>query len=515
MDWLKKLKSLKENVGFFLDPTIVSSLEKDFDGTKEEQKQQTTEFGGDDEDIKDINVVNATHFIHPFTSDTKSKDIDHLLITYRKMAEISYVENAIDQIIQDAVILDETTEVPVKLDFNDPNDEISGKLRDKIIDEFSHLLDIMDFDDQGDDIFKQWFVDGRLLVQTIIDKDKNKRRQSGILKTKIISPLFLKRQFNQRTKKYIYIYDDGKMKDYRGKDVIGKVPEELIVFVPSGKWDIHKSYSVSRLHTAIKDVNRLDILEDHMLIYRVVRAPERRVFYIDPGNIPPKKQEAYLEKIISKFKQNKVFDKETGTINAKTAHRGMLEDFFLLRKEGKGTEITTIGNSVGGLGEIQDLFFFERKAFKALKVPWSRNNFEDRQQNVVLGSARAEDITREELQFAKYISHLRKKFNILWFELLKRQLIYKNIIKKKEWESIKRKLKFLYKTNTEWVEAKKLANLEKRLDILTNIEEQIGKWFTRDFVHKQLFNRTDADIKELQTKLQEEKTKFADEEESA
>lgn len=284
MNFIDKIKQIRESVGFFLDPSTVDIIQKNF-ADPEEEKKQTTEFGSDDEDIKDINVVNATNFLHPFVSDSKSKDIDHLLMTYRKMAEISYVEDAVDQITNDAIIVDETDTPPIKLSFNDSGNTIKEAMRDKIQVEFKYLQDLLDFDDQGDEIFKQWFVDGRLLAQTIVNKDKNKRKQEGITKVKIMSPLFLKRQHDPKTKKYVYIYDNGKMKDHKGKDVIGKVPEELIVFVPSGKWDVRKEFSISRLHTAMKDVNRLDILEDHMLIYRVVRAPERRVFYIDPGNI--------------------------------------------------------------------------------------------------------------------------------------------------------------------------------------------------------------------------------------
>jgi len=653
-----KGKELWENIQYFLEPTVVQKIEQPFE-TKE--KEKTTEFGEPGQ-IKDVDIVSAGAYNSIFQLGVNSDGtMNDMIYKYRKMAEMSFVDDAVTEIVNESIFRDEYTmnKDIVRLDFNDENNKISEKVREIIVKEFKTLLDILDFDDTGQQFFKQWFVDGRLIVQCIYDIKNIKK---GILKVKLMSPINMKRHYDESKDKRYWVYKvtdvNSKENSYtdvrkKGDDFYAYVPDELVVFVPSGKYAMENRIPISYLHTAIKDVNRLDTLEDHFLIYRIVRSPERRVFYIDPGNVPAKKAEAYLRQIMATYKQNKIYNETDGTLISKNKHPSMLEDFFLLRRNDKGTQIDTVGNvgclsldtkiplldgrnlmlsemvaeynngkqnwvyscnpengevvpgkvdwagithknadvikltfdngefvtctpdhkfpiigkgfveakdlNVGqsmipfhsdkeikiinievqdkidvgtltidakhvyhdyhtfalscgvftknSLGEIDDLFYFQRKAALALKVPFSRVNHEDRQSTSVM-SATANEITREELKFSRYIISLRGFFSQLFLKLLKKQLVSKNIIAIKEWDNIKRKIFFKYNSDTRFAQAKRLSNLEQQINILRDMEEMVGKWYTKDDVFRKVLGKSSPEIKEHLKILEEEKVRF-------
>jgi hypothetical protein len=508
-------KSIYENILYYLKPSSVEKIEKPL--TDKNKYKNSTEFGNLAADIPDVDVVSASSYNSIFQMDTSnSNNINDTIKRYRNIAEIGYVDQAISEIVNQAIFRDTITQELIKLNFNDKHNKISEKLRGKIIEEFDNILDILDFDDQGDAFFKQWYIDGRLLLQVIFDENNIK---AGIKKVKLMSPLNVKRHLDVKEKKTFWVYEDDpdqRTSANAGVNGVGEnqndmkyattIPDELVIFVPSGKYSLDGRVPLSYLHIALRDISRLDTLEDHFLIYRIVRSPERRVFYIDPGNIPPKKAESYLKQIMNTYKQNKVFNDKEGTIESKNQHPSMLEDFFLLRRNGKGTEIDTVG-SAGGLGEIEDLFYFQKKALASMRVPFSRLNSDDRQTTSVI-SQTANEITREELKFSKFIDELRRKFNTLFFQLLKRQLIYKNIISLKDWDSIKRKLTFVYPSDTKFAQAKRLSNLSQQMEVLRDIKEYQGSYYTHDDIFKEVRGFTDDDIKNHLIKIQEEKIKY-------
>jgi len=496
-----------DNVGgfrYFLQPDVVKDIQEPF---KEKPAKNTTEFGSETNDVKDVDVSISDSISGYFNTNFKLdrdplNNVNDLIVRYRKVSELSYVNDAIDEIVCEAIIRETDGSNPVSIDFNDKSDPIKDDIKGKIVEEFANILDLLDFDDQGQDYFRQWYIDGRLLFQIVLKKDE-KGIEKGIQKIKLMSPLYLKRFYDEKAQAYFYIYDDKQMKNSKNVDVIGLIPDELVVFTPSGKYETEKKVPLSFLHTAVKDIQRLDTLEDHMLIYRISRAPERRVFYVDPGNLPPKKAEEYLQKIISTYRQKKVWDDNEGTLSAKVKHPSMIEDFFLLRRNGKATEIDTLAGG-DALSQIEDLHYFNKKAMASLKVPFSRLNNEDRQMGV---SPTGNDITREEMKFHRYIMYLRYKFNVAFFELLRKQLLMKGIIEPNEWTSVKRKLVFKYKTDTQFIEAKKLQTMESRMAVLRDAIDYKDDYFSKKYIQKNILQFTTEEIEEIDNEIMEDKAK--------
>jgi hypothetical protein len=508
------IQDLTENIRYLIEPQVVQKLQKPMDYDDEFKKSaKTTEFGSPrDDDLLDVDAFSSSNFYTVYQADRPDdKTVNDLILKYRRMGQISYVQKAINEVVGECIFKDNLSGNQVAVDFNDPQNKLSDKVKERIIEEFDGLLDIMDFDDRGDDFFRQWYIDGRLLVQVILDK---KNTAKGIEKTKIMSPLFLKRNYDVKSNTYYYVYETDSVKtNPYGQDTSGSkqemIPDELVIFVSSGLYESEKKIPISFIHPAMKEINRLDTLEDHWLIYRIVRAPERRVFYVDPGNLPPKKAKELLNNVIATYKQKKLYDESTGTLRSRQQHPSILEDFFLLRRNGKGTEIDTIPGGGQGLGDVEELKYFEMKAARALNVPYSRLNSEDRAGSPSVALT-GNEITREEIQFEKFVNKLRGRFNVLFKELLKKQLIYKKVIDINEWDSIKRKIKFVYKSDAQFAQAKRIQSLQNKLDILRDAEEYVGKYLTRKMIHKDIFGRTDDEIKKLESQVEVEKSKYSD-----
>lgn len=500
------LQTIGEGIRYAFSDDVVKKIEEPFDSEKEvaATEEKTTQFGDPKlQDFADVDVISGSNYASLFMPSYASEQtLDELMKLYRQMAGYSYVNQGIWEIVNSAIVqTDDATDV-VKIDFNDKQDKIPKKIKDSIFTEFNNILTIMDFDVSAPDLFRQWFVDGRLLLQVVVNPNK---LAEGILNIYSMSPLNLKRQYNKREKKVFYVYDESKNYDMYGKKLISIIPEDLVVFVPSGVYETERRIPVSYLHYALKDINRLNTLEDHFLIYRIVRSPERRVFYIDPGNLPPKKAEEYLRQVIAQYRQKKIFDEQTGTIQSRVKHPSIIEDFFMLRREGKGTAIETIG-SADALQTIDDLLYFQRKAARALRVPWSRINYEDRKDQSVYENDSM--ISAEENRFLSYIRHLRTKFSVMFYELLKRQLIFKNIIKIEEWENIKKHIKVIWRSDDEYVLKKKMNSLNKKLEVLGTASQYEGKYMSREDIYKQVLCMTDEEIESLEKKLIEEKSKY-------
>jgi len=493
--------SVGAKFGYIFKPEIMQKIEKPFEPIQ--TKKETTEFGSPGE-VRDADVITSSSYF--LTKFVDSKDditmINELVIKYRKSASLSYVREAIEEIVNESIVQDDEGDDCVSISFNDRADKLPDSLKAKMKEEFANLLDIMNFDDEGDELFTQWYIDGRLFLQIVIDPKNTKQ---GILKIKPMSPLFLKRFYDKDKRDYYYIYDTKDLGDEYGRPVFGKIPDELVVYVTSGLYEGERRISISWLHPALRDINRLDIIEDHMLIYRIVRSPERRVFYIDVGAMPPKQAEMYMNKVINSYKQKKVLDDTTGFLSPKTKHASILEDFFLMRRgDDKGTKIEQL-QSVGGLDEIKDLTYFMKKAYSALRIPSARMSFYGDKEERGTINVTANEITRDEIKFYRFIRKLQLKFSKMFMMLLRKQLILKNLIKPDEWNRIRRKIEFHWKTDAMFIEAKRLANINNRLNALRDIKEHEGVYFSRAYIRKKVLNFTEQEVEEMENEMESEK----------
>lgn len=489
-------KFINEKIDYYVDQKVVSKLQA------KPPEKSTTEFGKKvDYDASIIDYTTQSYL--PFYKINKTYDtIEELIKDYRRVSMFSYVNDAVDEIINESIVLD--IEETCKLKFKDSVDEkkIPKKAREILSKEFEYLKTLIDFDNEGDILFRNWYIDGRLYVQLILEKDKTKK---GIVKLKQMSPLELKRVYDKKEKKHYYIFDPKEPSTINedkmaGKKYVIRIPEELIAYCHSGVINYELNIPVSHLHYALRDINRLDVLEDHILIYRIVRAPERRAFYIDVGNLPQSKAQEYVKEIMNQYRNKKVFNATSGKIEDSIDQFAMLEDFFLIRRGGKGTEIDTLSGGQG-LGELDDLNYFERRVYKALKVPQNRMKKEEAPS---VDFSRQSEIERDELKFSRFIGKLRKRFSVLWFTILKQQCSLKGLITKEEFDSYKPYMYFDYMTDNWWEEARDWEKFKSQLEILGDAEAYVGTWMSKDEVHKKIMKRTEEDIVNLKKQLKKE-----------
>jgi len=445
--------------------------------------------------------------------DATSKTESELITRYRQMAFYSECDKAIEEIVSQA-IADVDDEDPVKVNLDDL--ELSPKIRRLIEAEFKEILSLLDFNSKAHDIFRRWYVDGRLYYQKIIDDRVPKR---GITELRYIDPRKIKKVRNvqkEKTKTGVEIIktvDEFFLYNEKGitytvafgtsnsvANGVGiKISPDAIAYCHSGQIDLDKNIVVGYLHKAIKRVNQLKMMEDSLVIYRLSRAPERRIFYIDVGNLPKIKADQYVKDIMAKFRNKIVYDSSTGEIRDDRKFTSILEDFWLPRREGgKGTEISTLPGGEN-LGQIDDVNYFQNKLYQSLNVPVSRL-----QPDSGINFGRQAEITRDELKFAKFVDRLRNKFSDLFRDLLKTQLILKGIIVQEDWDAIKEKIRFKYASDQYFEEIKELENLRNRIDLLNQIQPYVGIYFSQAYVKKTILRQTDDDIENMSLELEEE-----------
>lgn len=477
-------------------PDLISDLEEPLE--KAEPKN-TTEFG-DVDDVKDVDTISydnvGNYFIQSFNLKEKLSTVDDILRLYENVSNIGICWDAVTEITNDAIITELFKNNPEIIVNESAAEDIGSELKTIIKEEHNSIINMLNFHEEGTDIFRQWFIHGRLLYQLIMDPEDLTKGAIGL---KIMSPFNLKRHFNVKSKKFYYTYEKPQEEPNQFNNSVEiepaeLIPDEIIVFVPSGLYLADKKIPVSFLHTAIKSIQRLEILEDHILIYRLVRAPERRIFYLDPGNLPPKKAEEYLKKVMSMYKQKHIWDERNGVLSSKMKHPSMVEDFFLLRRGGKNTEIQTLP---GGqqLDELKDLTYFKQDALRALHVPASRFMTDDRKD---VANFKA-DITREEAKFYSYISFLQGKFSVLFREILHKQLVYKQIVTENEWDKIKRNIAYQYKTNMHHVELQKLERLETKINLFSQSSDLIEKGYvSMTWVRENILGLSEEEVKKIE-----------------
>jgi len=447
-----------------------------------------------------------------------------LIKRYREMALHPECDGAIEDVVNEGIVSD-LYDSPVEIELSNVN--ATDKLKDKIREEFTHIKEMLDFDKKSHEIFKNWYIDGRLYYLKVIDV---KKPQDGIQEVRYIDPMKMKfvrqekktnkgnlpldpiAQANQKKtafpeidEYYVYTpkpnYPTSMFASTAGAGGKGqvKIAKDSVCHVTSGLFDRNKGTCLSYLHKAIKALNQLRMIEDSLVIYRLSRAPERRIFYIDVGNLPKVKAEQYLKEVMSRYRNKLVYDAGTGEVRDDRKFMSMMEDFWLPRREGgRGTEITTLPGGQN-LGELTDIEYFQKKLYRALGVPESRIASDG---GFNLG--RSSEILRDELKFAKFVGRMRKRFSNLFNNLLKTQLILKNIITPEDWESLSDHIQYDFLYDNQFAELKESELMNERLGTLATIEPYIGKYFSSHFVRTKVLRQTDQEIEEQDTLIKKE-----------
>ena len=435
--------------------------------------------------------------------DKAKTDVD-LIYKYRDIATQPECDQAIEDIINEAIVGD-YDEAPVGVILDKLN--ISDKIKDNIRAEFKHILTLLNFNQYSHDIFRKWYVDGRLPYHIIIDGDNQK---AGIKELRYIDPTCLRKVKEVEEKddpktgaKIVtkideyFLYQDNKLGKYN-QGV--KIYPDSIAYCTSGVMDPQKKRILSYLQKAVKPVNQLRMMEDSLVIYRISRAPERRIFYIDVGNLPKGKAEEYLKGIMNQYRNKLVYDATTGDIKDTKKHMSMLEDFFLPRREGgRGTEISTLPGGEN-LGQIEDIIYFQKKLYRSLNVPVDRL---EQESSYTLG--RTTEITRDEVKFKKFVDRLRKRFSDLFMQLLKTQLILKGIITKEDWGKFKEKIDFDFIEDNYFSELKQSEMIRERFELLSSVQEFVGKYISIEWATKNILNMDEDDKKEMDAQIAKEK----------
>ena len=436
-----------------------------------------------------------------------------LIKRYREMALHPECDSAIEDIVNEAIVSD-TNDTPVEIELSNLN--ASDGIKKKIRQEFKYILSLLDFDKKSHEIYRNWYIDGRLYYHKIIDL---KNPHEGIQELRYIDPMkmrYVRQQkksekdknrlsninsdnpmdfeFPQIEEYFVYspklTYPTGNPSSMGGSQGI-KMSKDSITYCTSGLVDRNKGSTLSYLHKAIKSLNQLRMIEDSLVIYRLSRAPERRIFYIDVGNLPKVKAEQYLRDVMMRYRNKLVYDANTGEIRDDKKFMAMLEDFWLPRREGgRGTEISTLPGGQN-LGEITDIEYFKKKLYRSLNVPPSRMDGEG---GFNLG--RSSEILRDEVKFSKFVSRLRKRFSYMFHDMLKTQLILKNIITPQDWDMMEEHIQYDFLYDNHFAELKDAELLNERLNMVQVAEPYVGKYFSQDYLRRKILRQTDEEILE-------------------
>ena len=435
-----------------------------------------------------------------------------LISRYREMSNHPELDMAIDEVVNESITHDvDGTVVNIVLDKLKQPESIKKKIEE----EFHNVLNMLNFSNLADDLFKRWYIDGRIFYQIVVNENNPKE---GIQELRYIDPRKIrkvrevKKDRDPKTGALIiksiaeyYVYNDKgtTTQTYTAQVAQGiRISPDSILNVNSGLMDAKNTFVISYLHKAIKPLNQLRMIEDAIVIYRISRAPERRIFYIDVGNLPKGKAEQYLRDVMVKYRNKMVYDASTGELRDDRKHMSMLEDFWLPRREGgKGTEITTLPAGQN-LGELEDVKYFQKKLLQSLNVPYSRL---EAQSGGLAGLGRSQEITRDELKFAKFIQRLRNKFTQLFDDALGIQLSLKGICSREEWETFKEEIYYDFIKDNNFTELREAELLQNRVQMVTMLDPYIGRYFSQKFVKKKVLQLTDEEIELMQKEIDEEK----------
>jgi len=444
-----------------------------------------------------------------------------LIKRYREMALHPECDSAIEDIVNEAIVSD-SNDSPIEIELSNLN--ASDGIKRKIREEFKYILELLDFDRKSHEIYRNWYIDGRLFYHKVIDL---KKPEQGIQELRYIDSLKIRYVRQQKKNKkdqyrlgninnenpmeyefpeieeyFIYnpkmTYPTGNPSSMGGSQGV-KIARDSITYCTSGLVDRNKGSTLSYLHKAIKSLNQLRMIEDSLVIYRLSRAPERRIFYIDVGNLPKVKAEQYLRDVMMRYRNKLVYDASTGEIRDDKKYMSMLEDFWLPRREGgRGTEISTLPGGQN-LGEITDIKYFQEKLYRSLNVPSSRIGGEG---GFNLG--RSSEILRDEVKFSKFVGRLRKRFSYMFNDMLRTQLILKNIITPEDWEVMEEHIQYDFLYDNHFAELKEAELLNERLNMVQAAEPYVGKYFSQDYLRRKVLRQTDQEILEQDLLIKKE-----------
>ena len=443
-----------------------------------------------------------------------------LIKRYREMALHPEADSAIEDIVNEAIVSD-TNDTPIQINLD--NLSASDGIKKKVREEFKNILDLLDFDKKSHEIYRNWYIDGRIYYHKVIDL---KKPEEGIQELRYIDAMkmrYVRQQKKKEGEKYALKLQSDNPMDYefpeieeyfiynpKGSYPTGninakghsqgiKMARDAVTYCTSGLVDRNKGSTLSYLHKAIKSINQLRMIEDSLVIYRLSRAPERRIFYIDVGNLPKVKAEQYLRDVMMRYRNKLVYDANTGEIRDDKKYMAMLEDFWLPRREGgRGTEISTLPGGQN-LGEITDIEYFKKKLYRSLNVPPSRMDGEG---GFNLG--RSSEILRDELKFTKFVGRLRKRFGRLFDDFLKTQLILKNVITPEDWEIMSEHIQYDFLYDNHFSELKETELFNERINVAATAEPYIGKYYSQDYVRRNILRQTDEEILEEDKKIEQE-----------
>jgi len=441
-----------------------------------------------------------------------------LIQRYRAMMQQPEVQAAVDDVVNEAINIDSDEKV---VECNVDDIQLSDGIKTKIKAEFDEVLKLLDFSNVGYDIFQKWYVDGRLNYHVLIDETQPKK---GIQELRYIDPRKIRKvreygkekvgnttntMYAKKIKNEYYIFNEKGFNNkvnntaangYEGPSATGlKIAKDSIVNCNSGLLNEQNTLVLSHLHKAYKPLNQLRMMEDAVVIYRISRAPERRVFYIDVGNLPKMKAEQYLRDMMTKHKNRVVYDANTGEIRDDRKHMSMTDDFWLPRREGgRGTEITSLPGGAN-LGEMEDVIYFQKRLYKALNVPVSRL-----ESDTGFSLGRASEISRDEVKFSKFIRRLRARFSMLFDKVLEKQLILKGIISPEDWKTIQYGIRYDFMTDSHFQELKEAEVIQNRLQLLRDIDDYTGKYFSTKWVRANILQMTESDMDAMDKEIQAE-----------
>ena len=440
-----------------------------------------------------------------------------LVKQYRAMSLVPECDSAIEDIINESISSNDL-DAPVAINLDRVN-HFSDGIKEKIRDEFDEVLELLGFRELSHDIFRKWYVDGRLYFHKMVD---SKNEKKGIQGLRPIDPQKIRKirevekikdektgvEIIGKSVEYFLFNDEGFDKTGNNSGQTVRISADAVTHVTSGLLDYNQKVVVGYLHKAMKSVNQLRMLEDALVIYRISRAPERRIFYIDVGNLPKARAEQYLKEVQTSYRNKLVYNADTGEIKDDRKHMNMLEDFWLPRREGgRGTEISTLPGGQN-LGEIDDILYFQKKLYKSLNVPSSRL---DTETSFAIG--RATEISRDEVKFSRFVDRLRVKFSRLFDDVLKTQLLLKNIVSEDDWKKSKEYISYDFQKDGHFVELKDAEILRERVNTLEQLDQFVGKYYSQSWIRKNVLRQSEAEIADINKEIEADKAAGGDDEE--
>ena len=476
---------------------------------KENEKLKSIVTPADEDGVGYVTASGSHYGQYIDMEGSQAKDNQQLILKYRGVAHHPEVDAAIEDIVNESIIGDDGSSCELNLDMVETSDSIKKQMTE----EFNGIYNMIKFNELGHDIFRSFYVDGRIYFHLVANESNLK---AGIQEIRPIDAAKIRKVKEVKHKKdpvtgakvvekvsEFYIYQER-----AGTNQGVRLSPDSVSYTSSGLLDASKRQVVSYLHKALKPINQLRMMEDSLVIYRLARAPERRIFYIDVGNMPRNKSEAYMKDIMSRYRNKIVYDASSGTIKDDRKHMSMLEDFWLPRREGgRGTEITTLPGGEN-LGQIDDIIYFQKRLYRSLNVPINRL-----EQEAQFSLGRSTEISRDEVKFQKFIDRLRKRFSSMFLGILRKQLIMKGIITEQDWETWKHQVGIDFQRDNHFTELKDAELLTNRLQTLDQISQYVGEYFSREWVMKNVMHFSEEDIQNMKDEVESENEAGGDEEE--